>query len=114
MPLVEEIITSGKVYTAEEMHRMGVVDVLAENGEGERAVYDYIREHSRRRNARNAIAAVRQDVFGVSKELLEKTGERWVKTALSLSDADLRTIDRLVRSQSAKLVTEAAPSANEA
>ena len=33
---------SGKVYTAEELHRLGVVDVLAEDGQGENAVRDYV------------------------------------------------------------------------
>ena len=34
----EEMILSGRLYTAAEMHALGVVDVLAEEGEGERAV----------------------------------------------------------------------------
>jgi DSF synthase len=109
MKQVEEIITSGAVYTATELYELGVVDVLAEEGRGERAVEDFVREHARRSNARQAIGRVRQDVFPVSKESLVRTGELWVETALGLGAADLKIIDRLVKAQVARV--EAPPSA---
>jgi DSF synthase len=104
MRQVEEIVAGGNVYTAAELYEMGVVDVLAEDGEGERAVVDFIREHARRGNARRAIGQVRQSVFPVEKEALVRTAELWVETALGLGAADLKMIDRLVKAQSAKAV----------
>jgi DSF synthase len=100
---VEEIVTSGNVYTATELYEMGVVDVLAEDGAGERAVVDFIRDHARRGNARRAIGQVRQQVFPVEKETLVRTAELWVETALGLDAADLRIVDRLVKAQSARV-----------
>lgn len=38
----ERIITGGRVYSAEEMFDMGAVDVLAEDGQGEKVVHDFI------------------------------------------------------------------------
>ncbi|HEY3489528.1 MAG TPA: crotonase/enoyl-CoA hydratase family protein [Candidatus Deferrimicrobiaceae bacterium] len=105
MKQVEEIVTSGNVYTAAELYEMGVVDVLAEDGEGELAVHEFVREHSRRSNARHAIGQVRQEVFSVTRESLVRTVEIWVETALRLTGADLRVIDRLVRAQVAKTET---------
>ena len=35
------MVFSGEIYTAVEMHEMGVVDVLAEDRMGEQAVYDF-------------------------------------------------------------------------
>lgn len=102
MKRVEEIMSSGSVYTAEEMHAMGVVDVLSEDGGGEEAVYEFIRHHSRRSKARRAIGKIRQEVFCVTKEDLERTADIWVDTALSLDDTDLRIMERLVRAQVAK------------
>jgi DSF synthase len=102
MKRVEEIMTSGNVYTAEEMHAMGVVDVLSEDGGGEKAVYEFIRNHSRRNKARQGIAKVRHGVFRVAKEELERAADIWVDTALSLDDTDLRIMERLVRAQMAK------------
>lgn len=104
MRQVEEIVTSGNVYTATELYEMGVVDVLAEDGGGERAVHDFIREHSRRGNARRSIGRVREEVFPVTKESLVRTVGLWVETALRLEPADLKIIDRLVKAQAAKTV----------
>jgi DSF synthase len=81
------------------MHEMGVVDVLAEDGAGEKAVYDFVRNHSKRGRAWQGIDRVRQDVFGVTKESLERTADIWVETALGLEDSDMRIMDRLARAQ---------------
>lgn len=43
-----KIILGAKNYTAEELHRMGIVDVLCEPGEGEHAVYSYISRQAHR------------------------------------------------------------------
>jgi DSF synthase len=99
MKRVEEILSNGRVYTAAEMHEMGVVDVLAENGDGEKAVYDFIKNHSKRMKARQGIDRVRQDVFCITKDSLERTADVWVETALALDDSDLRIMDRLARAQ---------------
>lgn len=102
MKRAEQIMTSGNVYTAAQMHEMGVVDVLAEDGAGEKAVYDFVRTHSKRLRARQGIDKVRQDVFRVTKESLERTADVWVETALGLDDIDLRMMERLVRAQIVK------------
>src|SRR3546814_19029377 len=44
----ERMILGGKVYSAEEMYDMGLVHVIAETGEGEQAVRDYISENNAR------------------------------------------------------------------
>ena len=46
--IAEEMILSGRIYTAEEMKEMGLVRILAEPGQGLVAAQDYIRDHSRR------------------------------------------------------------------
>ena len=42
--MAEKMVFSGKIYTAAELHEMGVVDVLAEDGMGEQAVYDFVEQ----------------------------------------------------------------------
>ena len=44
------MILSGRIYTAEELHQIGLVDVVAEDGEGEVALYEWIKKQHRRRN----------------------------------------------------------------
>jgi DSF synthase len=98
----EEIILSGKLYSAEELYDMGVVDILAEKGEGELAVYRYIESANRKSNSHNAIRKVRDVCNRVPyQELLDITNI-WVDAALKLTQKDLRMMERLVIRQNAK------------
>jgi len=99
MNKAEELILSGKVYQAEELFDMGIVDVLAEDGEGEQALEKYIKQHSRTRNTRLALQKVRQRYNPVEYAELIDIIEIWVDTALNLNSRDLRMMDRLVRAQ---------------
>ena len=95
----EELILSGKVYTAEELFDMGIVDVLAEDGEGEQALEKYIKQHNRSRNTRMALQKVRQRYHPIEYAELTDIIEIWVDTALKIGNRYLRMIDRLVRAQ---------------
>jgi DSF synthase len=98
----EQIILSGKLYLAEELHALGVVDVLAEPGEGEQAVYDYIRREARARNGTLALRAVREELQPVSRAELIRVTEVWVDAALRLEAKDVRMMERLVSRQTGK------------
>jgi DSF synthase len=95
----ERMILSGRIYTAEELHKMGVIDILVEPGEGPAAVRDYITQTRRRHNAHNAVYRVRRRLNPLSYEELADIGEIWVDAALGLGEADLRKMDRLVSAQ---------------
>jgi DSF synthase len=95
----EEIITSGRIYTAEEMHALGVVDVLAETGEGERAVREHIARNRSRQLALSAIYKVRRRVNPVSIEELRDITDLWVETALKLPEQDLAKMCRIAAAQ---------------
>jgi DSF synthase len=95
----ERIILSGDVYGARELHEMGLVDVLAEDGGGEKAVADYIARHSRRGNAFRSVVSVRQRLYPVDYDELMDIGEIWVGAAMKLSPRDLKIMERLVRAQ---------------
>ncbi|HEY6864360.1 MAG TPA: crotonase/enoyl-CoA hydratase family protein [Burkholderiales bacterium] len=99
MRRAEEIILSGRIYTAAELHEMGVVDVLVEDGTGESAVYDYVRQNERRRNGLQAVLECRQYVNPISYEELLKITTLWVDAALRLEEKDLKLMSRLARSQ---------------
>ena len=95
----EKMITSGKIYSSEELFDMGVVDVLAHAGEGEAALHEYIRNHRRSRNGLTAAQRARQRINPLTYEELADITEIWVDAALNLESRDLRLIDRLVRAQ---------------
>ncbi|MGH8083002.1 MAG: crotonase/enoyl-CoA hydratase family protein [Lysobacter sp.] len=104
----EKLMLDGEMYTAEELHAMGVVDVVVPRGEGRRAVEDVIRANRRIPHARAAMHQVRELAQGVGLEEMMRITEIWVDTALQLGDKSLRTMDRLVRAQSRRTGIEAA------
>lgn len=103
--MAEKIIRSGKLYLAEELYEMGVVDVLAAPGEGESAVYDYVRREEKSRNGILALRAAREVSQPVRYEELVRITEIWVDAALRLDSKDLRMMERLVSRQTAKAET---------
>lgn len=107
-PAAEKLIMSGKVYTGAELHEMGVVDVLAEDGEGEAAVRDYIERNSRKFNAQHAMCRTRRQVSPVTLDELQRIVDIWVETALAVTEPDLRKMERLAQAQARRL---GAPSA---
>lgn len=95
----ERILTTGSQYEAAHLHARGVVDVLVEDGEGIKAVRDYIRRHRRAQNGRQAIQRVRQRIHPIPYEELLDVTMIWVDAALRLTDRDLRMMERLVAAQ---------------
>ena len=95
----EKMILSGRIYSAEELHDMGLVDVLAENGKGEEAVRDYISRQGRRHSAQHAIYRVRDRVLPLAYSELVDVTKIWVDTALRLTEQDLRKMERLAAAQ---------------
>jgi DSF synthase len=100
--MAEKIIRSGKLYLAEELHEMGVVDVLAEPGEGEAAVYSYVRREEKSRNGILALRSAREISQPASYDELIRITEVWVDAALRLESRDLRMMERLVSRQTGK------------
>jgi DSF synthase len=98
----ERIIRSGKLYLAEELHEMGVVDVLAEAGEGEAAVYEYVRREEKSRNGILALRSAREVSQPAPYEELVRITEIWVDAALRLEPKDLRMMERLVSRQTSR------------
>ena len=112
----EKIILSGNMYKAEELYEMGVVDVLAENGDGENALYDFIKKQDRRANGYQAVQRARHRFNPVTHQELLDITTIWVDAALKLTEKDLKVMDRLVRSQEKMFVqkTEQTPQSNAA
>ncbi|MEI2386573.1 crotonase/enoyl-CoA hydratase family protein [Breoghania sp. JC706] len=95
----ERMILSGKLYTAEELHEIGIVDVLVDDGKGRRAVEDYIHRNAKRHNSHSAIYKTRRRVNPVPYQELSDIIDIWVDTALQLTEADLRKMMRLTMAQ---------------
>lgn len=106
--LAEKIILDGRVYSAEEMHAMGVVDVLVKKGEGRAAVEELIRQQQRTPQSYLAMNAARCIAQPVSYDELLEITKVWVDSALALGDRSLRTMDRLIKAQTRRASLDAA------
>jgi len=96
---VEKMIISGRIYTAEELYEIGVVDVIAEDGKGADEVYKFIKKHNKNRNTRESLLKIRNRVNPITLEELVDIGEIWVDAAMSLTSRELKVMERLKRSQ---------------
>jgi len=106
--IAEELILSGKILTAAKLHEMGIVDVLAKDGEGEAAVQAWIAKNARRRSGFQGVMQVRQQVNPVTREELDAVAGTWVDCALRLEDRDMRMMSRVVRAQMERMEATAA------
>lgn len=97
--LAEKMMSNGRLYKAEELFELGIVNVLAEKGEGLVTVNSYIKKHQKHRNGLQAINALRQKYNSVSLDELLDITRSWVDCALRLTEKDLRVMDRLVSAQ---------------
>jgi DSF synthase len=109
--IAENFILEGKIHTAEELHELGIVDVLVEDGEGEAAIVDYCQRNQKRFAAERAVYLARRATSPVELEELLRITNIWAETAMTLTDADVRKMERLADAQerriqrSLKLVT---------
>lgn len=97
--LAKRMIASGKVYSAEELYDMGLVDQLVPDGSGEEAVYDYIKSQRERTVGMHGFNRVIDEFNPVSYDELIRVIDIWVDTALQLSERNLRVMAYLVRAQ---------------
>jgi DSF synthase len=76
------------------------VDRVVDDGEGEQAVGEFIREHRRNRNGLTGMARAKRRVSTIDFDELMDVVHIWVDTALGLSQRDLKLMQRLVARQS--------------
>ena len=108
MPLAEKMVRSGKIYTGEELYQMGVVDVLAEDGQGEYALNNWIKKNHKSLNSFQAINRAKQRVNQLTLSELNDIVEIWADAALRLDDRNLKVMDRLVKAQNIKVNADVA------
>jgi DSF synthase len=110
MRAAEDLVLSGRILSAADLHRMGVVDVLATDGQGEAAVRNWIARNEKRRNGLQAVLRARQFIHPVTRTELDGIVSLWVDGALRLRERDLRMMQRVVRAQMRRMeLVNAAP-----
>jgi DSF synthase len=94
-----KMILSGRVFGAPELHEMGLIDVLADEGRGEEAVRDYIAQNRRHHAVHRRVREVELRVNPLSIEELRDVTDIWAEHAMRLQESDLRNMERLANAQ---------------
>lgn len=100
----EEIISSGKMYTATELHNMGVITQVVKKGEGAKAVNVFMKRNSRLFNGMQALQSARHRYQQLDYNELIDITKIWVDAALRLTEKDLKMMNRLVEAQNQKSI----------
>ncbi|HEY8710622.1 MAG TPA: crotonase/enoyl-CoA hydratase family protein [Burkholderiaceae bacterium] len=97
--IANEMILSGRLYTADQLYRRRLVDLVVEDGEGEAAIEAVIQSVNPRLRGTLAALEARRLAAPVTYETLMTIVDQWTETALQLTDRDLRLMERLARAQ---------------
>ena len=98
--VANEMVRSGRLYNAQELLELGVVDELAPVGAGLDAVRRIVGRTQPQRSAQAAISSAARLVQPVPRSELEQVVGVWVDRALSLDDRARAWMKRLLRHQS--------------
>ena len=97
--VANEMILSGRLYTADQLFRRHLVDLVVEDGAGEAAMDALVRSVSPRLRGTLAALEARRLAAPITYESLIEIVDQWTETAMTLTDRDLRLMERLARAQ---------------
>jgi len=97
--VADEIVRTGRQYTALELADLGIIDMVVESGQGAVAVAELMKKRSRQRNAHAAMTRVDKIVRPVVLQELHDVVKLWVDCALEMSPQSLEWMQRLYQRQ---------------
>lgn len=93
--LADRVIQTGRSFSAEELHTMGLVHVLAEPGGGEKAAADFIRENMKRQRGRVGASRAVRRVNPIELDELNHIARIWAETAAAMTEENMNVMQRL-------------------
>lgn len=99
MQATNKMIVEATQFSAEQFYEMGLIDVLVEAGEGEQAVYKFIEKHKNASAGLLSIHKAKKLINPITRDELFGIVDLWVENAMSLTERDLKMMDRFIRSQ---------------
>jgi DSF synthase len=97
--VANDMVLSGRLFTAEQLLRRSLVDMVVEDGDGEVAILDVVRSVEPRLRGTLAALTAQRMVAPITYESLQTVVDLWAEAALTLTTRDLRLMERLARAQ---------------
>ena len=98
--MADRMIMSDEVWTAERLYDLGVVNQLAEPGEGIAAVNEFIARSERRHAGLVGARRARRETSPIPMTEFYNIVDHWAESALNLREQDLKLMQRLANAQS--------------
>jgi DSF synthase len=105
--MADRVIMGNETYSAEAMYEMGIVHQLAEPGDGEAAVREFIAKSGRRHAGLVGARRASRRAENITVAELRDIVDHWADAALELRESDLKLMHRLAGAQ-ARLLRAAA------
>jgi DSF synthase len=99
MKNADEILTSSRLYSAQEIFDMGGITELAEEGHGEEVVNNYMKRYTRSFEAMQALHAAKFRYAPFDFSELEDMAEIWIDALMRLDTSTITTLQRVAKSQ---------------
>jgi DSF synthase len=100
----ERMLGDARMYKAQTLKEMGVIDEVCPTGEGEVAVEKFIASHARQRPARLMLQRSRQRLAQLCRDEMHRVVDEWAETAMNLNSQNLRVMETLARMQRGRAV----------
>ncbi|MDH5539089.1 MAG: crotonase/enoyl-CoA hydratase family protein [Rhizobacter sp.] len=101
--VANEMVLSGQVYAAEQLQRRGLIEHVAEDGQGEHLLAQIVRTMEPRFRGTMAALQARRIAAPITYESLQVIVDHWAVTAMGLTNRDMRLMERLARAQVRKV-----------
>lgn len=101
--VANEMILSGRLYSADELVRRQIADVVVDDGDGDAAIDHVVRGVEPRLRGTLAALQARRLAAPITYESLLTIVDQWAEAAMKLTDRDLRLMERLARAQVRKV-----------
>ncbi len=103
--MARRLIMDQRVYTASELYELGVVDILVQDGQGRKAVDDYMRRNINKVYGLHGFQAAVDRVLPITYDELNDVVDLWVDNALQLNEKNRRLMAYFARAQTKRFAT---------
>ena len=97
--VARRVILDQAVYTAAELHELGIVDIVTSAGKARDAARTYMRENIKRHAGLHGLQVAMDHALPINGEEFTAVVDEWVDTAFRLSESNRRLMDYLARGQ---------------
>ena len=101
--VASDMVLSGQIYSADQLQLRGVVDHVTDDGTSEELLEQMVRTMEPRFRGTMAALQARRIAAPITYESLQVIVDHWAVTAMSLTNRDMRLMERLARAQVRKV-----------